>query len=95
MAPWCRPGSGVGLAYNKNATRPAATAPMLTNVVLALPRNGVGVAVVDVVPLALELLLQVLLTSSKLAQARRVVFELWMLIERFPRKLPRPAWVDT
>lgn len=68
-------------------------APILANVVLALPRNGDGVAVVDVV--VLELLLQVLLTSSKLAQARRVVFELWTLMERLPRKLPRPAWVET
>ena len=82
-------------AYNKNATRPAATAPMLTNVVLALPRNGFGL-VVDVVELEPEVeLLQVLLTSSKLAHARRVVFALWMLMERLPRKLPKPAWVET
>ena len=68
---------------------------MLTSVVLALPRNGVG-AVGDVVELEPEVeLLQVLLTSSKLVQARRVVFELWMLMERLPRKLPRPAWVET
>lgn len=64
---------------------------MLTNMVLALPRNGVGV-VGDTVELEPEVvLLQELLTSSKLAQARRVVFELWMLMERLPRKLPRPA----
>lgn len=45
---------------------------MLTNVVLALPRNGVG-PVVDVVELEPEVeLLQLLLTSSKLAQARRL-----------------------
>lgn len=69
---------------------------MLTNVVVAPPRNGVGVAVVDVVALEPEVeLLQLLLTSSKLAQARRVVFALWMLMERLPRKLPRPAWVET
>ena len=68
---------------------------MLTNIVLALPRNGFGVGD-DVVELKPEVeLLQVVLTSSKLAQARRVVFALWMLMERFPRKLPRPAWVDT
>lgn len=68
---------------------------MLTNVVLALPRNGFGV-VVDVVEFEPEVeLLQLLLTSSKLAQARRVVFALWTLIERLPRKLPRPAWVET
>ena len=83
-------------AYNKNARKPAPTAPMLTNVVVAPPRNGVGVAVVDVVALEPEVeLLQLLLTSSKLAQARRVVFALWMLMERLPRKLPRPAWVET
>ena len=88
-------GSWVSSAYNKNATRPAATALMLTNVVLALPRNGFGV-VVDVVEFEPEVeLLQLLLTSSKLAQARRVVFALWTLIERLPRKLPRPAWVET
>ena len=52
--------------------RLAATAPMLTNVVLALPRNGFG-GVVDVVELEPEVeLLQVLLTSSKLAQASRL-----------------------
>ena len=49
---------------------------MLTNGVLALPRNGC-VGVVDVVVLEPEVeLLQLLLTSSKLAQARRVVFAL-------------------
>lgn len=69
---------------------------MLTNVVVAPPRNGDGVAVVDVVALEPEVeLLQLLLTSSKFAQARRVVFALWMLMERLPRKLPRPAWVET
>ena len=68
---------------------------MLTNMVLALPRNGFGVGdeVVELDPMVE--LLQVVLTSLKLAQARRVVFELWTLIERFPRKLPRPAWVET
>ena len=49
---------------------------MLTVIALALPKNGFG-AVVDVVELEPEVeLLQVLLTSSKLAQARRVVFAL-------------------
>lgn len=49
---------------------------MLTNMVLALPRNGAG-AVGDTVELEPVVeLLQELLTSSKLAQARRVVFEL-------------------
>ena len=68
---------------------------MLTNIVLALPRNGFGVGdeVVELDPMVE--LLQVVLTSLKLAQARRVVFELWTLMERFPRKLPRPAWVET
>ena len=81
--------------YNKNATTPTATAPMLTTIVLALPRNGFGVGV-DVVELdPVVELLQVVLTSLKLAQARRVTFELWTLMERFPRKLPRPAWVET
>lgn len=48
-------------------------APMLTNVEVAPPRNGIGVAVVDVVALEPEVEpLQVLLTSSKLAQARRL-----------------------
>ena len=95
FSPYRRLGSRVSQAYNKNATRPAATAPMLTSVVLALPRNGVGVVVV-VVELEPEVeLLQELLTSSKLAQARRVVFELWTLMERLPRKLPRPAVVET
>ena len=67
---------------------------MLTNIALALPRNGVGVRgdVVELEPVVE--LLQVVLTSSKLAQARRVVFALWTLMERFPRKLPRPAWVE-
>ena len=70
-------------------------APILTTVVLALPRNGLGVGD-DVVELEPKVeLLQVLLTSSKLAQARRVVFALWMLMERLPRKLPRPALVET
>ena len=83
------------MAHNKNAATAAATAPMLTNKVLALPRNGFGVGD-DVVELEPEVaLLQVLLTSSKLAQARRVVFALWTLMDRFPRKLPKPAWVDT
>lgn len=69
-------------------------APILANVVLALPRNGVGV-VGDVVELEPEVeLLQLVLTSSKLAQARRVVFELWILMERLPRKLPRPGVVE-
>lgn len=85
----------MSLAHNKNAKTPAATAPMLTNIVLALPRNGFGVGdkVVELDPMVE--LLQVVLTSLKLAQARRVTFELWTLMERFPRKLPRPAWVET
>ena len=66
---------------------------MLTKTVLALPRNCCGVGF-DVVELDPELL-QVLLTSSKFAQARRVVLELWMLMERLPRKLSRPALVET
>ena len=69
-------GSRLSAAYNKNATRPAAMALMLTNAVLALPRNGCG-GVVDVVVLEPEVeLLQLLLTSSKLAHASRVVFAL-------------------
>ncbi len=68
---------------------------MLTNIVLALPRKGCGVVVVVVVLEPEVELLHVVLTSSKLAQASRVVFALWTLIERLPRKLPRPAWVET
>ncbi len=81
--------------HSINAARPAATAPMLTNIVLALPRKGCGVVVVVVVLEPEVELLHVVLTSSKLAQASRVVFALWTLIERLPRKLPRPAWVET
>jgi len=40
-------------------------------------------------------LLDELLLRVKLAQVRRVVLLLWMLMERLPRKLPRPAAVET
>ena len=70
-------------------------APVLTNMVLALPRKGLGVVVIAVVLVPDVELLQAVLTSSKLAQASRVVLALWILIERLPRKLPRPAWVET
>ena len=93
--PQCQLKSHYNLAHNKNATRPAAMAPILATMVLALLRKGFGVVVVVVVLEPETELLQMLLTSSKLAQASRVVFALWMLIERLPRKLPRPAWVET
>lgn len=51
---------------------------------------GVGI---DARVVLLELLTEPLV-KVKLAHVRRVVLLVWMLIERLPRKLPRPASVD-
>ncbi len=83
--------------YKKKATRPAATAPRLMILAAAPPVNvaagglGLGmVLLVDLVELLTEPLVRV-----KLAHVRRVVLLVWILMERLPRKLPRPAWVET
>ena len=54
--------------------------------------RALGVGLVTVV--VLVELLDELLTRVKFAHVRRVVLLVWILMERFPRKLPRPASVD-
>ena len=78
--------------HKKKATRPAIAAPMLMKPVAASPLNGVGVELVGDVMVEL---LDEPLVRVKLAQVRRVVLLVWMLMERLPRKLPSPACVET
>ena len=75
----------------KRAISPAATAPVLTNIVVPAPVNtdGEGLVGEEVVLLAVPL------EGWKLAQVSRVVLLVCMLIERLPRKLPRPNSVET
>ena len=67
---------------------------MLTNVVVPAPVKTAGVGlvgeVVELVMLPGEPLLR-----TKLAQVSLVVLLVWMLMERLPRKLPRPNSVET
>lgn len=65
---------------------------MLTKLVAAAPVKADGVAVPGEVTVVL---LPVPLVRVKLAQVRRVVLLVWMLMERLPRKEPMPAWVET
>ena len=67
---------------------PAATAPAPTTLVAAPPVNGFGLLVP--VGEVTVVLLPEPLVRVKLAHVRRVVLLVWMLMERLPRKEPRP-----
>ena len=67
---------------------------MLTNVVVPAPVNTAGVGLVRGI-VELVVLLGEPLLRMKLAHVSLVVLLEWMLIERLPRKLPRPNSVET
>ncbi len=79
--------------YKAKANKPATTAAPLTNFCAAAPVNlGAG----GLVPVELGPPVEPveLATMTKFAQVNLVALAVWMTIDRFPKNVAGPCWVE-